>query len=385
MECKRCGNKDPTYFYKGSKGYYCRKCVMFKRILLDEDLNKLDYDISKDAGEYHFDYPLTKYQQSASINTLNYLKQGYDVLLHCVCGAGKTEIVVKSISSYLSRGLKVCYAISRREVVIELAYRFQKIFENSNVVSVYGGHHSALNGDLIVCTTHQLFRYYKTFDLLVLDEVDAFPLSGNETLMNIAINSCKGNIVYSTATLNDFLKKYLKLREYKKVSLYVRPSLKPLIEPKIIFGFNTINILLLIILMKKETNQCIIFVSSKKKCVKLYKIFKLLFNCTYAYSDLDKRNENIFKFKNKEYKFIFSTTVLERGITIKDVDVIILYDRSDAFDKASLIQMTGRVGRNYKNPYGKAYILTNKINKDIKSCLKEIKEANKIYEMSILR
>ena len=384
MECKRCGNKDPTYFYKGAKGFYCRKCIGFKRVLLDEELNELDYDVSLDAGEYHFDYPLTKYQQTASLNTLAYLKRGDDVLLHCVCGAGKTEIVVKSISSYLSRGLKVCYAISRREVVIELSYRFSKIFLNSEVTSVYGNHHSKLTGDLIVCTTHQLFRYYHTFDLLILDEVDAFPLSGNETLMNIAHNACKGNIIYSTATINDFLADYLKRRNYKEVALYIRPSLKPLIVPKVIYNINLFNILLLGILMKRMTNQCIIFVSSKKMCLLLYQLFKRFFNCTYVYSDLIERNDHIFKFKNKEYKFIFSTTVLERGITIKDVNIIILYDRKNAFDKASLIQMTGRVGRNYKNPTGEAYILSVLKNREINNCLNEIKEANRIYEMSLL-
>lgn len=384
MECKRCGNKDPTYFYKGTKGIYCKKCVAFKRILLNEELNKLDYDISKFAGEYHFDYPLTKYQLAASLETLEYLRGGYDVLLYCVCGAGKTEIVVKSISSYLSRGLKVCYAISRREVVIELAYRFKNIFKKSKVISVYGDHHDEIIGDLIVCTTHQLFRYYQTFDLIILDEVDAFPLSGNETLMNIAIKACKGNIIYSTATLNDFLNKYLTKRKYKEVNLYVRPSLKPLIVPKVIYGLNGTNILLIGILIRKMTNQCIIFVSSKKICRLLYKIYKHIYKCTYVYSDLEERNDNIFRFKNKEFQFIFSTTVLERGITIKDVNVIILFDRKEAFDKSSMIQMVGRVGRNYKNPYGQAYILTNNFNKDINNCIKEITFANKKYEMSIL-
>ena len=384
MECKRCGNKDPTYFYKGTKGYYCRKCVSFKRILLNEELNKLDYDISKDAGDYYFEYPLTKYQKKASEDTLNELRKGNDVLLNCVCGAGKTEIVVESISDYLKRGLKVCYAISRREVVIELSIRFKKIFTDSKVIAVYGGHHEEIKADLIVCTTHQLFRYYQTFDLIVLDEVDAFPLSGNETLMNIAIKACKGNLIYSTATLNNFLLTYLKKRNYKEVKLFVRPSLKPLIVPKIKFGFNILNIIKLGIMMKSMTNQCIIFVSSRKVCKTLFKIYKHLFKCTYVYSDLDKRNENITKFKNKEYKFIFSTTVLERGITIKDVNVIVFYDRKNAFDKSSMIQMVGRVGRNFNNPFGKAYILTSAFNKDIKECISEIKEANHKYEMSLL-
>lgn len=384
MECKRCGNKDPTYFYKGSKGYYCRKCVGFKRLLLNEELESKNYQIQELVSEYHFDYPLTKYQKEASNKTLSYLKENLDVLLYCVCGAGKTEIVVESISDYLKRGLKVCYAISRREVVIELSSRFSSIFTKAKVTSVYGDHSDELDGDLVCCTTHQLFRYYQTFDLLIIDEVDAFPLSGNETLMNICLRSCKGNIIYSTATLNSFLNKYLRIRKYKKVSLYIRPSLKPLIVPKVIYGTNIINYVYLFGLLKKEINQCIIFCSSKKLCYRLYRIYKTFFNTTYVYSDLEKRNTNILDFKNKKYKYIFSTTVLERGITIKNVDVIILYDRKMAFNKASLIQMCGRVGRSINNPYGNCYILTSNLSKEISGCVKEIKRANKEYAMSIL-
>ncbi|MBR2577745.1 MAG: DEAD/DEAH box helicase, partial [Erysipelotrichaceae bacterium] len=182
MECKRCGNTDEAYFYKGHKGIYCRKCVSFKRILLEEELAPLEYEVSREAGDYHFDFPLTVFQEEVSLKCRRYIKES-DVLLHCVCGAGKTEIVVRTIDDHLKEGLKVCYAISRKEVVKELYERFKRIFPYAKVVALYGGHHSELTGDLIVCTTHQLFRYYRTFDLLILDEVDAFPLSGNKELM----------------------------------------------------------------------------------------------------------------------------------------------------------------------------------------------------------
>ena len=130
MICKRCGNKDPRYFYYGSRGYYCRKCVSFKRMLLEDDLVSYDYDVSKDSYEYNFDYPLTVYQQDIS-DKCAFNVQYKDVLLKAVCGAGKTEIVVESISNYLKRGLKVCYAIARREVVIDLYQRFKTIFNNA--------------------------------------------------------------------------------------------------------------------------------------------------------------------------------------------------------------------------------------------------------------
>ena len=103
----------------------------------------MDYEIAEGAEEYGFDYRLTDLQLRASRQCVEDLKYG-DVLLYCVCGAGKTEIAVESISDYLSRGLKVAYAISRREVVIELTKRFQKIFSRAKVTGVYGGHHEEL-------------------------------------------------------------------------------------------------------------------------------------------------------------------------------------------------------------------------------------------------
>ena len=374
MECKRCGNKDPSYFYKGSKGYYCRKCIRFARALLEEDIESLNYEIDKNVYDYEFAYELTFDQAKASKRCLELIQEG-DVLLHCVCGAGKTEISVESISYYLSKGLKVCYAIARKEVVIELAERFKKIFPKANVVGVYGGHHDQLTGDLIVCTSHQLYRYYKSFDLLILDEVDAFPLKGNETLMNISLRSCRGNIIFSTATIDDSLKNILNNRNYKTVELFVRPSYKPLTIPAIYYLPKFISFILLGTILHSMANQCIIFVSNKKLTKLLYKFYSHLFSCTYVYADLDDRNKNIKDFKDKKYKFIFATTVLERGITIKDVNVIILSFDS-TFDEANYIQMLGRVGRSILNPYGDAYIVTNHYDRDIKNTIKYLRLAN---------
>lgn len=384
MECKRCGNTDPLYFYEGSKGIYCRKCARFKRILLNEEQEELLYDIDPKSSNYELSFELTPFQKDASNKTCNYISKGYDVLLNSVCGSGKTEIVVETIKEYISKGLKVCYAISRKEVVIELAIRYKKIFKDARVVAVYGGHHDELTGDFIICTTHQLFRYYKTFDLLILDEVDAFPLNNNETLMNIAHNSCKGRIIYSTATTNSFIYKYIKRRNYKEINLYVRPSLKPLVVPKVIFLPNIFSYIALYKLLKKDDNQWLVFVSSKKKCKLLNKIYKRFFNTTYVYSDLDNRRKNINDYKTKKHKIMFTTTVLERGITINDVNVIILYDRKYAFSKESLIQMCGRVGRNINNPYGELYILSSSVDTNIIDCRKEIVGANKKYEMQAL-
>jgi len=374
MECRRCGNKDINYFYSGSKGYYCRKCIKFSRLLIEEDLNSFNYDVNLGVEEYSFNFKLTKKQEKASSICAKSCEYS-DVLLHCVCGAGKTEIVVESISNYLKKGLKVAYAISRREVVIELEKRFKSIFKKAKVISVYGGHHDTLDGDLIVCTCHQLYRYYKTFDLLILDEVDAFPLKGNETLMNISLNSCKGKIIFSSATVDDDLKRILNKRVYKIVRLYTKPNNKPLVVPKVKYLNKELSLFYLFYLLRRMNGQCIIFVSSKRQAYLLYKLFKLFFLCTYVYSDLDDRQKNIDDFRKGKYKYIFSTSVLERGITIPNINVVILNYYS-IFDESNLIQMLGRLQRGLNSDLGEGYIISNHRSKQIDNTIKYLKEAN---------
>ncbi|MDO4199110.1 MAG: helicase-related protein [Erysipelotrichaceae bacterium] len=374
MECKRCGNKDPEYFYKGHKGIYCRKCIRFSRVLLEEELSSFDYEVSEGIDDYHFSYELTAAQKKASKEVCEYIKDK-DVLLHCVCGAGKTEIVVEAISKALSEHKKVAYAISRKEVVIELEKRFRKIFDKAKVISVYGGHHDELSGDLLIMTCHQLYRYYRTFDLLIIDEADAYPLKGNETLINIALSASKGRIIFSTATVDEQLKRVLKKREYKEVSLNVRPSGRPLSVPDIFYLDKISSLVLLYVLLRKIDGQCLVFVPKRKMSENLYYLFRYFFDCRYVYSDYEYRREVIEGFRNNEFPVLFSTSVLERGVTIHNISVIILnYDKY--FDESSIIQMLGRVGRGINDDKGSSYIISNRIDKKIPVIIDYLKEAN---------
>lgn len=381
MRCKRCQNTDPAYFYFGSKGYYCRKCIKYQRLLIEEDLKAVSYKLSDSAGDYHIDYALTEKQAEISAKCCEYIDD-CDILLSCVCGAGKTNIVVEVISKYLKANKKVCFAIPRREVVLELQSRFAKIFANNKVIAVCGGMHKDLYGDLIVCTTHQLYRYYHSFDLLIIDEVDAFPFRGDEVLNNIALSSCVGHIIYSTATIDDELLKFISKRPYKTLNLYERPHHKPLIVPKVIYGPKFILYLLILNELRHADSQYIVFVESKKLCKLLYYFYKQFVSITYVYSDLEMRDENIKAFKDKRFKHIVATSVLERGITIDGVNVIVLHVMRAVFTKSAIIQMVGRVGRSFANPYGVAKIYTSIYDKEVNDSISELEYAN---EVSILR
>lgn len=90
MKCPRCLNTDPSWFYKGSRGWYCRRCISFQRVMIEETMEPVSLqDVKMEAGEYSMQYPLTKQQKQLSDQLIEKIETG-DILCHCVCGAGKT-------------------------------------------------------------------------------------------------------------------------------------------------------------------------------------------------------------------------------------------------------------------------------------------------------
>ena len=71
-----------------------------------------------------------------------------------------------------------------------------------------------------------------------------------------------------------------------------------------------------------------------------------------------------------------TTSILERGITIKNLQVIIYQADHTLFTEGILVQISGRVGRKYDAPNGDVIFIANKENLAIKNCIKSIKEIN---------
>ena len=134
------------------------------------------------------------------MKVLENYKNKINTLIYAVCGAGKTELVFRAIEYALSLSQHVGFAIPRRDVVIELRNRLASSFSNNKVIALYGGNTKEKEGDIIVLTTHQLYRYNHYFDLLILDEIDAFPYRDNDVLHALFLRSIKGNYCLMSAT-----------------------------------------------------------------------------------------------------------------------------------------------------------------------------------------
>ena len=379
MKCPRCGNLQKSYFYKGSHGYYCRKCIGFGRLLLEEDETSLELQaIQEDCSEYTMQYPLTKFQEAVSKECqMNIRTQ--DVLLECVCGAGKTEMVLASIADALNENRKVCFAIARRQVVLELSERLKTYFKKAKIIAVCGGHTDEIDGDLIVCTTHQLYRYQGQFSLLILDEPDAFPYRGDEVLHGIAQHACIGHVIYLTATPDNYLLSRVQEGTMRHIVLNKRPHGHDLPVPRLFIYQSIVLFWVLLRWINKHTcNPRIIFVPTIKTASILGKTLSIFMKCYVCTSESEDRDRIIYEFKKESNGIMIATTVLERGVTIPKADICVWHANHSVFDEAGLIQMAGRAGRSFTSPEGDVLFLCSEKTELVQLCKEKIEQANHV-------
>jgi len=379
MKCPRCDNSDDEFFYITKGRSYCRKCVSFKRVFLDEEFREDSRQIDIVDSSYQLSFRLTKFQQAISDSLLSNLKRGNNVLVRAVCGAGKTELVYKSIAYYLSIGKKVCFSIPRRQVVLELQQRLQKVFKNLNVIAVCEGNTKITEGDLIICTAHQLYRYHKKFDLLIIDEPDAFPFKGNKVLQHIAYNSCVGEMVYLSATPDEYLLEMVDKKKLIKLDLPIRPSNLPIPLPSVLYMPVMIMLIYLIIWMNKRVTdkiQALIFVPTIKRSKQLYLVLRKLYAIDTINSKTVDKERIIDEFRNNKLQFLLCTTILERGVTFEGIDVLIYMGAHLVYTTSSLIQIVGRIGRGVQNTKGEVCLLTNSKTIEIEKCIESIRLDN---------
>lgn len=375
-KCPVCGNTDIHSIGILNGKPYCRRCISFKG---EEVEHKPSYP--KKAPIY-LEYELSPEQKELSDKLVENYKKGIDSLVFAVCGSGKTEIVVNAISYAIKNGDKVGFAIPRRDVVIELFYRLKQIFKGNKVISVYGGHTSKLDGDLICLTTHQLFRYEKYFNLLIIDEIDAFPFKDNPVLEAFYKRSNKGvTIMLSATPSKKTIEKFSKNKD-GFLRLNKRFHGKPLPVP---YYKKRRSILIYYDLIKEckkfqsRSKQIMIFTPTISICERVYKFISLFVkHGNFVHSKRDGRAEIIGDFKNKKYQYLVTTAVLERGVTIKDLQVIIFRADHPIYDSASLVQISGRVGRKKDAPTGEIVYLCREITPSIIESIEEIKKCNEV-------
>ncbi len=88
---------------------------------------------------------------------------------------------------------------------------------------------------------------------------------------------------------------------------------------------------------------------------------------TSVSSQDQKRSEKVASARRQIYKVLFTTMILERGVTFENVSVIVLGANHPVFTKSALVQIAGRVDRKGAYTEGRSFFLRPNDGSDPKS------------------
>lgn len=315
-------------------------------------------------------------------------------LLWAVTGAGKTEMIFPLVESVLLRGGRALIATPRRDVVIELDPRIRRAFPEASVVTLYGGSEQRWErGQITLSTTHQLLRYQECFDLVIIDEIDAFPYHGDPMLHYAADKSCLPGAarLLLSATPPLQLQRAARRGALPHARVPVRYHRHPLPVPKLLRTATVkrmlesrklpATFLAALRVSIQRGAQIFVFVQRIVQTEQMAALLraKLQFAAVAATSSQDaERTEKVRSFRAAKIRILVTTTILERGVTIPRSDVYIMDADGRLFDEASLVQMAGRAGRSADDPNGKVYFCSSERNQSQMRAVRHIRAMNRI-------
>ena len=323
-------------------------------------------------------------------------------LVWAACGAGKTEVTFLAIAEALSSNKRVLFAIPRKDAVQEIVVRIRRAFPQIPVACLHGtSKEKFAKASIVVATTHQVIRFYSAFDLIILDEIDAYPYSISPMLeANIVRAKTRGGkIIYMSATPSATMIARYKRKELPCVWIPARHHGFPLPEPKIVLERhlplmelgNTIPESIIQIIhetLEGDCAQLLVFVPSveggQRVCEALQRALRLPpFNnfdgdwVQFCHSRDGQREKKLAAFRKGRFPILVTTTICERGLTLRKVNVLVLFaDRERIFDTAALIQMAGRSGRTMEYPVGKVWYLASRRSKAMVTAFDRIRQMN---------
>jgi competence protein ComFA len=375
LACSRCGTTDPSWFAEfpcsrcGKVELYCRKCLMMGRVSECTPLVSWagqEAAFNRISQPLDWDGKLSPGQKVASQRVAEAVENSGELLVWAVAGAGKTEVLFAGIAKALSTGQRICVATPRTDVVLELAPRLRKVFPDIKIAALYGGSEDRHEyAQVNISTTHQLLRFYKAFDVMIVDEVDAFPYSMDETLQYAVQQSRKpkSSLIYLTATPKKQWQKECISGKRNCVTIPARFHRHPLPVPEFVWSGNWEKLLhkgRLSVQIKKwiesrlaSGKQALIFapkIAAMEKLLKILRDMDPLIESVHA-EDPD-RKEKVMKFRNKDIPILLTTTILERGVTIPNIDVAVIGSEDRIFTESALVQIAGRAGRSAEYPTG---------------------------------
>ncbi|WP_314110436.1 helicase-related protein [uncultured Granulicatella sp.] len=397
--CNRCGNQNVEEFAVGpciicqKNCHYCLRCLNMgkvKECCVLVAVEEQTPAFPPHSVQLYYKHTMSKEQEKLSKELVEVTDKEH--LVWAVTGAGKTEMIFELIRTVLEKGGRVGLAAPRIDVCNELAPRIKEAFPLEEVTVLHGlTDESYKRTPITIATTHQMLRFYHAFDVLMIDEVDAFPYSDSDMLQFAVHRAVKptGRLVFMTATPSKLELYKIQHHQLSYSLLPARFHRHPLVVP-LFKELRNWNSALekkkipqeLYLWMKKrldEKTPFLIFVSTIGQICAVEEMMSRAFsNASFSSvsSQEDQRQERIQQMRDGKLDFLITTTILERGVTFYGIDVAVTEAQEEIFTREVLVQIAGRVGRSVDHPGGEVVYFYEGMSRAMKQAKKEIESLN---------
>jgi Superfamily II DNA/RNA helicase required for DNA uptake (late competence protein) len=404
--CRRCGNTGQSGFGVcscarcGRSCVYCRHCLPMGVIRSCTRLaswsgpepEQLNSRLQNGKPLCVWNGTLSPEQADAAVRLDQAVTSGASFLTWAVTGAGKTELLFPAIEHALGRGERVTLAAPRIDVVRELYPRMKAAFPDVPVSALYGGsEHQVPGAPLVLSTAHQLIRYYRYFDKIFIDEVDAFPFHF-DPMLDFAVRKAGkpgAPIGYLSATPPNDLKYAFESGRLAGAKIARRYHGHPLPVPRFHWTGNWSRSVrkahlphsFLSWLQEKsaEKKQLFCFVPSVALCHELTGLLQKadLFPAAGVHAQDPDRHDKVTAFREGKLRLLVTTTILERGVTVPGVDIAVFGADDPVFDERALVQISGRAGRAADQPDGDIVFFHNGKTLEMIRAVRHIEKMNR--------
>lgn len=409
MACNRCGQQYrvvKVFCNEGQKEcYYCQECLMLgeskpcealyaapAQIRPEENFVssiRLNLDISFSQAQYEAFEALARFVRKDSVS---------ECLVWEACGAGRPETVFGAVREVLKRGGRVLFGVPRRDVLDDLFFRLDRAFPGVSVEIRYGKPRSnPKTSDIVLASTHQALKYYHNFDLVILDESDAFPYRANPILINALRRAKKaqGKLIYMTPTPAYEIYARAQRGEIKVVQIPIRQHGHPLVIPQVILEKDLVaenkipeRVMQLIReSIEEDQAQVLVVVPNGYYSQKMGELLASRLEILrvqglkekpviYTGSHDSEREKKTNSYFRGEANILVTTGLTGRGDLAPNSNMVVLWSENEIFDEGYLLQLAGRVGWSDSYPGGKVWFVGSRITREMEGAVRKIKLLN---------
>ncbi len=281
-------------------------------------------------------------------------------------GFGKTEVAIRAAFKAVMAGKQVAVLVPTTILAMQHFETFKKRFKgypvNIEMMSRFRSKSEIgvikkklENAEIdIVIGTHAILAKdmkIKNLGLLVIDEEQRFGVKHKESLKRFRV--MVDVLTLSATPIPRTL--HMSMAGIRNLSIIATaPENRLPIETYVIE--ENPDVLREAILREKARGGQIFFVHNRVQSIdtQMIMLSKLVpeATCCIAHGQMDEHEleEVMIDFMNREYDILISTTIIESGLDMPNVNTIII-NRADTFGLSQLYQLKGRVGRSTKKAY----------------------------------